>query len=131
MFVGDDYYCESGNPNDTWIGGQIFIDKLWDGEQCENEGTCCTTKSLPWFSVELTNPTTVDQKELIMKTLQFNYWKCMFSKPEYLKKHVLHVCTCMFQNIILYILRVAIVIYHTIVVVYLVSFSFFSGQPFQ
>ena len=58
-FVGDDYYCESGNPTDTWIHGQIFPnDTLWDGEQCENEGICCTTKSPPWFSVELTNPTT-------------------------------------------------------------------------
>ena len=44
MFVGDNYYCESGNPNDTWTDGQIFSnDKLWDGEQCVNEGTCCTT----------------------------------------------------------------------------------------
>ena len=61
LFVGDDYYCESGNPTDTWTGGQIFSnDKLWDGEQCENEGTCCTTKSPPWFSVELTNTTTDD-----------------------------------------------------------------------
>ena len=60
-FVGDDYYCESGNPTSTWTGGQIFSnDKLWDGEQCVNEGTCCTTKSPPWFSVELTNPTTDD-----------------------------------------------------------------------
>ena len=57
-FVGDNYYCESGNPTDT--DGQFFSDKLWDGEQCENEGTCCTTKSPPWFSVELTNPTTDD-----------------------------------------------------------------------
>ena len=30
---------------------------LWDG-QCSNEGTCCMTKSPPWFSVELPSPTT-------------------------------------------------------------------------
>ena len=60
-FVGDNYYCESGNPTDTWTDGHIFIDKLWDGEQCEYEGSWCTTKkSPPWFSVELTNPTTDD-----------------------------------------------------------------------
>ena len=61
LFVGDDYYCESGNPTDTWTDGQIFSnDTLWDGEQCENEGTCCTTKSPPWFSEELTNTTSDD-----------------------------------------------------------------------
>ena len=56
-FVGDNYYCESGNPaNDTY---SLFYsdDKLWDGKQCE--GTCCTdSKSPPWFSVRLPNPTT-------------------------------------------------------------------------
>ena len=60
-FVGNNYYCETGNPNRFVHYGQIFADdKLWDGEQCENEGSCCTAKSPPWFSVELSNPTTDD-----------------------------------------------------------------------
>ena len=55
-FVGDNYYCESGNPTDTH-GSFYSNDTLWDGKQCE--GTCCTdTKSPPWFSVRLLNPTT-------------------------------------------------------------------------
>ena len=55
-FVGDNYYCESGNPTDDRYSF-YSADKLWDGEQCE--GTCCTdTKSPPWFSVRLPNPTT-------------------------------------------------------------------------
>ena len=59
-FLGNNYYCETGNPNRDWLDGQIFAaDKLWDGEQCENEGSCCTTKSPPWFSVELSISTTV------------------------------------------------------------------------
>ena len=57
-FVGDHYYCESGNPTD--IGGSpalLIYDPLWDGKQCE--GTCCTgTNSPPWFSVQLPAPTT-------------------------------------------------------------------------
>ena len=45
--IGDRYYCESGNSND----------RLWDGQQCED--TCRTsTKSPPWFSVQLPAPTT-------------------------------------------------------------------------
>ena len=55
-FVGDNYYCESGNPTDTF-SSFYSADKLWDGKQCE--GTCCTdSRSPPWFSVRLPNPTT-------------------------------------------------------------------------
>ena len=60
-FVGDNYYCESANPDRQFIYDQVFPnDKLWDGLQCEHEGTCCITKSPPWFSVDLTNPTSDD-----------------------------------------------------------------------
>ena len=55
-FVGDNYYCESGNPTDANFTF-YSADKLWDGKQCE--GTCCTdSKSPPWFSVHLPNTTT-------------------------------------------------------------------------
>ena len=59
-FVGDNYYCESGNPTNTVIHDHIYTeDPLWDGQQCEGE--CCSNgKSPPWFSVELPNPTTDD-----------------------------------------------------------------------
>ena len=41
------------------IGRLYPNDKLWDGKQCDREGTCCTgTKSPPWFSVQLPAPTT-------------------------------------------------------------------------
>ena len=59
-FVGESYYCESGNPSSDIIDGPYGNDKLWDGQQCSNEGTCCTTRSPPWFSVELPNPTSDD-----------------------------------------------------------------------
>ena len=60
LFVGNDYYCESGNPTGTYITHHLYSeDPLWDGGQCEGE--CCSNgKSPPWFSVELTNPTTDD-----------------------------------------------------------------------
>ena len=59
-FVGDDYYCESGNSGGG-SGGETFWqgDPVWDGEQCEGE--CCSNgKSPPWFSVTLPNPTSDD-----------------------------------------------------------------------
>ena len=59
-FVGDNYYCESGNAGTSFLTYYLFTsDPLWDGEQCEVE--CCSNgKSPPWFSVELSNPTTDD-----------------------------------------------------------------------
>ena len=60
QYVGDNYYCESGNPAGTFIERHLYSDDpLWDGQQCEGE--CCSNgKSPPWFSVELPNPTTDD-----------------------------------------------------------------------
>ena len=61
-YVGNDYYCESGNPNSTFEHTNLLVytsDLLWDGQQCE--GQCCSNgKSPPWFSVELPNLTTDD-----------------------------------------------------------------------
>ena len=59
-FVGDNYYCESGNSDSSFIYNHLYSsDPLWDGQQCEGE--CCSNgKSPPWFSVELPNPTTDD-----------------------------------------------------------------------
>ena len=59
-FVGDNYYCESGNPTNQGPLGILYNDdKLWDGKQCDHEGTCCTdSNSPPWFSVRLSNHTT-------------------------------------------------------------------------
>ena len=55
--VGDNYYCESGNPNNDYTHKLYIDDPLWDGQQCED--TCCTgTNSPPWFSVQLPAPTT-------------------------------------------------------------------------
>ena len=59
-FVGDNYYCESANPTNEWQDLVLTDDKLWDGQDCDNEGICCTAKSPPWFSVELLNPTSDD-----------------------------------------------------------------------
>ena len=44
-------------------------DKLWDGEQCSHEGTCCTgANTPPWFSVSLRSPTNDDIEVRIMGT---------------------------------------------------------------
>ena len=59
-FVGDNYFCESGNHEGRVDVSEFFEnDPVWDGEQCEGE--CCSNgKSPPWFSVTLPNPTSDD-----------------------------------------------------------------------
>ena len=60
-FVGDNYFCESGNHG-AGLGsltGLFDGDPVWDGKQCE--GDCCSNgKSPPWFSVILPDSTVDD-----------------------------------------------------------------------
>ena len=62
-FVGNHYFCESANTDEEEVlqTNRLYTeDKLWDGKQCDNEGTCCTNSSPPWFSVELPDTTADD-----------------------------------------------------------------------
>ena len=57
--MGSNYYCESGNNGTSQTVDFLHInDPLWDGKQCETEGTCCSTA--PWFTVDLVNATSDD-----------------------------------------------------------------------
>ena len=48
-FIGDNYFCESGNPN-YWSYTFYPNDPLWDGDGCgSQEGNCCSVPGLPWF----------------------------------------------------------------------------------
>ena len=62
-FIGNDYFCESGNPA-YWSFVFYSNDPLWDGEGCgSQEGNCCAVTGLPWFHKTL-NSTTTDYIEL-------------------------------------------------------------------
>ena len=65
-FIGNDYFCETGNPSGTWQYNKLYTsDPLWDGKGCGgSEDICCTSRpSLPWFNKVL-NTTTTDYLEL-------------------------------------------------------------------
>ena len=48
-FIGNDYFCESGNPV-GWTYELYTRDPLWDGQGCgSQEGSCCAAPGLPWF----------------------------------------------------------------------------------
>ena len=62
-YVGNRYYCESAYQGSSCFIVNTFLpnDPIWDDQQCNNEGTCCTgTNTPPWFSVDLGNPTSDD-----------------------------------------------------------------------
>ena len=63
-FVGNHYFCESGNPSNKQKFKLYTDDLLWDGKQCgTNEQGCCKALGLPWFH-RLLETTTTDDIEL-------------------------------------------------------------------
>ena len=60
-FIGDNYYCESGNPH-LGIFNQLFVDDpLWDGQGCSAlEQGCCTATNLPYFYRDFGNTSISD-----------------------------------------------------------------------
>ena len=60
-FVGNNYFCESGNPLSGWSSQIYPDDPLWDGEGCGgDEGPCCNVPGIPWFHRALDSTTTDD-----------------------------------------------------------------------
>ena len=62
-FVSNDYFCESvatRNNYRTPNNGYHFYPNaiLWDGQVCEAGGSCCRLNNPPWFTKNLTTPTT-------------------------------------------------------------------------
>ena len=54
VFVGNNYYCESGNADGRFDSGRLFSDDpLWDGKQCLPGNSCCDKTGQPWFFHQL------------------------------------------------------------------------------
>ena len=53
-FVGNDYYCESGNNLAKYKFDFWTTDPLWDGKNCRSdEANCCKRPGIPWFHKKL------------------------------------------------------------------------------
>jgi len=61
-FVGNDYFCESGNPGTTWTDILYASDPIWDGQGCGSPPCCDLTSppgvTAPWFCKQLPQATT-------------------------------------------------------------------------
>ena len=66
-FVGNDYFCESGNPNSSGTSMFYSNDPLWDGQGC-GAASCCELSyppgvTPPWFCKQLPQ-ITIDDIEI-------------------------------------------------------------------
>ena len=55
-FVGDHYYCESGNGNVAISTTHYTGNVLWDGLLCPSANNCCTNPNMPWFFWQIALP---------------------------------------------------------------------------
>ena len=56
-FIGNDYFCESGELSGQWRRRIYAENPLWDGTGCASTSTCCTFNNPPWFCKALPEPT--------------------------------------------------------------------------
>ena len=60
-YVGDDYFCDTGNPGPTTSLTTLYSDDpLWDGSGCSSTSTCCQFNTPPYFCKALPQPTSDD-----------------------------------------------------------------------
>ena len=61
-YIGNNYFCETGTNETRATFYHLYSnDPLWDGEGCGPDHNCeCTLHSPPWFTANLTTPTTDD-----------------------------------------------------------------------
>ena len=58
-FIGSDYFCESGCPDNHTKSKLCITDPLWDKKGCSTiEQSCCQVSGLPWFHKTIQCPTT-------------------------------------------------------------------------
>ena len=63
LFVGGDYFCESGANSDR-PSGFHSDDPLWDGKNCTKSSTCCSFNNPPYFTKRLSSVVTTDDIEV-------------------------------------------------------------------
>ena len=59
-FVGNDYFCDSGNHGTHHDVTFFSDDPLWNGQGCGPSSTCCQFNDPPWFCKILPQSTTDD-----------------------------------------------------------------------
>lgn len=66
-FVGNNYFCETGNRGPGWTYDVYFNQLLWDSMGCTDNSICCQFNHPPWFCTSLPSSTTDDLELRICK----------------------------------------------------------------
>jgi len=80
VFVGNNYYCESGNTGRFNAQTLYKDDALWDGKQCLPGNSCCDTVGQPWFYRQLPTSEYEDLEVRICKDQHYNDEAIMIEK---------------------------------------------------
>ena len=56
-FVGESYFCESGQNSIGYYRRFHVEDPLWDGKNCSSTSTCCEFNNPPYFTKQLSSST--------------------------------------------------------------------------
>ena len=59
-FIGNNYFCDSGNRGPGVQVKTYLDDPLWDGKGCGQYSTCCQLNNPPWFCTSLPQPSSDD-----------------------------------------------------------------------
>ena len=59
-YIGNDYFCETGDHPTLGPPQLLADDPLWDGQGCGGNSTCCSFNNPPFFCKQLPQPTTDD-----------------------------------------------------------------------
>ena len=59
-FIGNNYFCATGNTGPGWTRVVYADDPLWDGQGCGSTNACCQFNNPPWFCTSIPQPTTED-----------------------------------------------------------------------
>ena len=66
-FLGNNYYCESGDVGTADVSSYYLSDPLWDGSGCTAGNGCCSQIGMPWFYRKLIVPVADDFEVRICK----------------------------------------------------------------
>ena len=61
IYKNNNYFCDTGNAGPSLSYTRIYADdRLWNGQGCGGNSTCCAFNTLPWFCTSLPQPTNDD-----------------------------------------------------------------------
>jgi len=82
-FVGNHYYCESGNTGGASSGLHYTTDPLWDGSGCYHvNNNCCANPDGPWFFRQFALPMQAYLEARICHRLSFFYHDALVESIE-------------------------------------------------